>query len=494
MKGRGSRRVGARRRPSGRGRRGRSVGRSRPFLAQHSGILRVDGASTNDNRVTETGIARWTNASVLRFAADEDPIAKIEAQVRDVVLRAKDAGWAGPPFNPIAIANLLNIPVDPTSSVLDARTVPGIEGPRIQYNPQQTRERARFSIAHEIAHTFFSDVLEATRHRGGDPNVTDDWQLEMLCNIAAAEMVMPVGSLPSLEKLPSLEELLTERVQYDVSVEAFLIRVIKAADPPVSMFVASAKMSNCSARYSVDYVVSSTSAPAFAARGRAIPDDSVVLHCTAIGATSHATESWLSGDPTLVECVGIPGYPGSSFPRVAGVVRHSEAAPANLLHFVQGSIINPRPYPPIIICQVTNDKATRWGGGVAKQMASRFPKAEEEYGEWIKEIPRAKRLGEVHFAKVGESMTLASLLAQEGYGPSSTPLIRYSALDQSLEQVAKYARGINASVHLPRIGTGAAGAEWEIVESILRTQFDGIEKGVWIYDLPPRQVQQDLGF
>jgi Zn-dependent peptidase ImmA (M78 family)/O-acetyl-ADP-ribose deacetylase (regulator of RNase III) len=448
----------------------------------------------NGSRVTEAGVVRWTNPSVIRFAGDEDPIAKIEAHVQEIVLRAKDAGWKGPPFNPIALASLLNIPVDPTSAVSDARTVAGDQGPRIQYNPQQTRERARFSIAHEIAHTFFSDVLETTRHRGGDPNITDDWQLEMLCNIAAAEMVMPVGSLPSLNKLPPLEGLLSDRVQYDVSVEAFLIRVTKAADPPVSMFVASAKVRDGTARYSVDYVISSKSAPNLVARGRQIPDDSVVLHCTAIGATSHGTETWLSGEPALVECVGIPGYPGSSFPRVAGIVRHAEAVQTDLIHFVQGSIINPRPYPPLIICQLTNDKATRWGGGVAKQMASRYRRAEEEYGEWIKEVPRAKRLGEVHFSKIDQSTTLASLVAQEGYGASSVPLIRYSALDQALEQVAKYARTTNASVHLPRIGTGAAGAEWEIVESILRTQFVGIEKGVWVYDLPPLQVQQDLGF
>jgi Zn-dependent peptidase ImmA (M78 family) len=75
----------------------------------------------------------------------------------------------------------------------------------------------RFSIAHEIAHTLFSDVAEQTRHRGGAATTTDEWQLEMLCNLAAAEFVMPIGSLPPTDQLPKIEELMCERRNFDVS-------------------------------------------------------------------------------------------------------------------------------------------------------------------------------------------------------------------------------------------------------------------------------------
>ncbi len=66
----------------------------------------------------------WTNKSVLKFAGQSDPIDRIEAKARELVLRARDAGWTGPPYNPMAIADLLKIPVEANSEVADARTVP----------------------------------------------------------------------------------------------------------------------------------------------------------------------------------------------------------------------------------------------------------------------------------------------------------------------------------------------------------------------------------
>jgi hypothetical protein len=137
--------------------------------------------------LVHSGAMRWTNQSVVRFAGNEDPIALIERKARDLVLNARDAGWQGPPFNPLVIAKLLQIPAEANADVIDARTIFDEKGLRIQFNPTQPRERLRFSIAHEIAHTLFPDVGEQPRHRGGNRDVHDDWQLEMLCNLAAAE-------------------------------------------------------------------------------------------------------------------------------------------------------------------------------------------------------------------------------------------------------------------------------------------------------------------
>src|ERR1700746_455940 len=102
---------------------------------------------------------QWTNRSVIRFTAGEDdPVGLIERKAREIVLRARDAGWEGPPFNPLAIAKLLNISAEANADVIDARTISDEKGLRIQFNPTQPRERLRFSIAHEIAHTLFPDI------------------------------------------------------------------------------------------------------------------------------------------------------------------------------------------------------------------------------------------------------------------------------------------------------------------------------------------------
>ena len=67
------------------------------------------------------------------------------------------------------------------------------------------------------------------------------------------------------------------------------------------------------------------------------------------------------------------------------------------------------------MCQMVNDRATRWGGGVARQMARRFPETERMFTQSFLHIPRGQRLGEVIFTEATEEMTIASMIAQEGY-------------------------------------------------------------------------------
>jgi Zn-dependent peptidase ImmA (M78 family)/O-acetyl-ADP-ribose deacetylase (regulator of RNase III) len=444
--------------------------------------------------LVQSGAMRWTNQSVVRFAGNEDPIALIERKARDLVLNARDAGWQGPPFNPLAIAKLLNIPAEANADVIDACTVSDEKGLRIQFNPTQPRERLRFSIAHEIAHTLFPDVGDQPRHRGGNRDIPDDWQLEMLCNLAAAEFVMPMGSLPARDRLPRIEELIRECRRYDVSVEAFLIRVTKSTDEPMIMFCASPiAVTNAGTGYRIDYTAPSSTAPDLYIAGRVIPEGSVVYNCTAIGYSDNAIESWFDYDGLTIECVGIPRYPGSPHPRVAGLVRfQSNAAARQAMKVVLGNALEPRAPGNKIICQLVNDQARTWGGGVARSAAKKFPKAQESFSSWITSLPRSARLGNVHFETVSQSTTIASLVGQQGYGPSNTPRIRYMALAQGFEKVQEYASIHDASVHMPRIGEGQSGGSWETVAEIVRTVLVNNGIPVTVYELPPRRVTAEL--
>jgi len=308
----------------------------------------------------------WTNKSVLKFAGNSDPIDLIEAKARALVLRARDAGWSGPPYNPLAIADLLKIPVEANSEVADARTVPSGMGIKIEFNPTRPRERVRFSLAHEIAHTLFADVADQTRHRGGTPTSPDEWQLEMLCNLAAAEFVMPLGSLPASDRLPKLEQLMADRRKFDVSAEAFLIRVVKTTAEPALMFCASPiEDASLKPSYRIDYTVGSKSAPPLNGAGISVPSDSIVNTCTAIGQTNRASESWLTEERLIIECVGIPGFPGTIFPRIAGIIRfRGEDAEQDGLNFRHGDVLSPGGPGMKVVCQLVNDQARVWGGGV----------------------------------------------------------------------------------------------------------------------------------
>ena len=435
----------------------------------------------------------WTNASVRAFAKNTDPLTAIEEAARALVLKAREKGWEGPPFNPLRIAEMLEVKVEANSSVADARLVATESGPKIEFNPQQPRERVRFSIAHEIAHLLFPDWSEQIRNRGGD-RTADDWQLEMLCNLAASEFVLPIGSLSAASEIPSIENLMLQRREYDVSAEAFLIRLAKISKQPIGIFVSSPTVSKNGARhYKIDYFVGSPTAPKIRLSGLTIPDESVVHRCTAIGHTDRSLEDWVKDTPTQIECVGLTAYPGSVYPRVAGLVRFDEAQqdhlPIRLLH---GNVLEPRNGGKQVICQLVNDKAVKWGGGIARKTASRFPDAEEAYTKQLMKIPQRDRLGRAIFTAASQDLTIASLIGQEGFGPSLFPRIRYAALQTSLEEVADYAASIGASIHMPKIGTGSAGGDWSTIEEIVDDVMVRAGLFVTIYDVPPKRVQLEL--
>jgi O-acetyl-ADP-ribose deacetylase (regulator of RNase III) len=389
----------------------------------------------------------------------------------------------------LAIADLLKISVEANSEVADARTVVVKEGVKIEFNPTRPRERVRFSIAHEIAHTLFPDVAKQTRHRSGPSASPDEWQLEMLCNLAAAEFVMPLGSLPASDSLPRIEQLMTDRRKFDVSAEAFLMRVVKTTAEPALMFCASpVDGGDGKLAYRTDYSVGSKSAPVVMPAGEAIPDSSVVYSCTAIGQTNHAQEDWITTTKLPIECVGIPGFVGTIYPRVAGIVRFRRRnAEQDALNFVHGNVLSPAGAEPNVICQLVNDQARVWGGGVARSSAEKFPAAQRDFSRWLWEVPKPQRLGRVHIAKVGDASFLASLVAQEGYGPSASPRIRYGPLERCFSFVAQFALEHGASVHMPRIGAGLSGGAWDTVEEIVRDAV--IAKGVrvTVHDLPPKR-------
>lgn len=235
----------------------------------------------------------WTNSSVNKLAGDNNPIEEITNKARNLVLDAMEKGWSGPPFNPVAIAEMLGITISPNSDIGDARTVFSDGSLKIEYNPKKPRSRVRFSIAHEIAHTLFPDFSEMDRNRGGTSEIDDDWQLEMLCNIAAAEFIMPIGSLPTSDAVPPIEALMQQRLQFDVSPEAFLIRIVKTTNQPICMFCASSVESAQGQRhYKIDYAIPSITCPSIRLEGRLIPKSSAVHFCTAIGYSDRGQESW----------------------------------------------------------------------------------------------------------------------------------------------------------------------------------------------------------
>jgi len=438
---------------------------------------------------------KWTHPSVLTLE-DPDPISAITLRARNMVLDAIQRGWSGPPYNPFTLAEIRGVKVLPTDRVLDARTHSD-DGQHfiIEYNSQRTAARMRYSIAHELGHTLFPDCADRVRNRTTHQEMTaDDWQLESLCNIAAAEILMPFGMLQQeLSVRPSAGLVLELRRKYLASCEAVVNRLIRLTSFPCIAFLA--RLSAETSRYFVEYqIVSPSLDEDFSIhRGYTLPQSSKALTCTAIGARDQEDARWVSsGKQWFVEYLGISPYTGETYPRVLGLAfppLPSDFTPSQPFKTLRGDASEPFGAEPKLLLQVVNDQASVWGGGFAKQSRKKWPEAQSRFREWVLE-GRQLRLGNIHSVRVRDDLTLVSLVAQHGFKPSAGPRLRYGALFSALEKVAALAIAKGATVHMPRIGTGEAGGDWKIIEGIVQETLTARGITVTVYHL--QQGQDEL--
>jgi hypothetical protein len=136
--------------------------------------------------------------ALVRSTRASDTVAAIRMEARSTIDRFR--ATFGEPIMPLdvdALASFLGIgrTDDAPAHSEDAELAP-VGGGRvaIRVNPDRPETRKRFSVAHEICHTFFPNYQTKTwcrtdsRYRRRD---NPDDLLEMLCDIGASELVLP---------------------------------------------------------------------------------------------------------------------------------------------------------------------------------------------------------------------------------------------------------------------------------------------------------------
>lgn len=469
-------------------------------------------------------LSTWTNASVRDLATTTDPIETITALANRLLLEAADAGVTGPPTNPLDVAALMGIIVRPRFDIADARLVSeartstpsaavtpstnvhlghvaaemplahfvtSAEQLVIEYNPTRPRGRLRYSIAHEIAHALFADAAAEVRqrtHTGAVPGHVDGdgWQLELLCNIAAAELLMPADAVHGLIHADlDIDFLMDQRARLQVSTEAMLRRLVHATDRPVALSAFRRSSDTAGSPVRCDYVLPSRTWTGELSRGTTLGPDTAVAQPVAVGQTARG-EVTLDADRFRIQCVGVPPYPGSVLPRVLGLVEPVAELPTTneALTYVTADIAEAARTPgpgdrPVFIAHVVSDAARAWGKyGVAGSLRAVVPQAAQAFHSWTVADPEHLRLGHAHLVQVtaapdGRRVWVASLVAQRGFGASASPRLVYVALAEALQLVAEAAKDRGGEVRIPRLGVGQAGGRWDVVEATIeRTLLD----------------------
>ncbi len=92
---------------------------------------------------------------------------------------------------------------------------------------------------------------------------------------------------------------------------------------------------------------------------------------------------------------------------------------------------------------------------------------------------RVSKLG----GQVEQNLWVANLIGQHGIGKKGpVPPIRYEAIREGLKQVALFAREHQAGVHMPRLGSGLAGGDWQNISRITLEELVNEQISVTVYD------------
>jgi Zn-dependent peptidase ImmA (M78 family)/O-acetyl-ADP-ribose deacetylase (regulator of RNase III) len=359
---------------------------------------------------------------------------------------------------------------------------------QIEYNPNKPPARMRFSLAHEIGHTLFPDCGAAVRNRlHVHGSRDDDWQLELLCNIAASEFLMPIGSGIKLEHEPTtIDNLLHLQSKYEVSTEAIALRMAGLTSDPCTVFVAARSSEEGDHGYRIDYSIPSRSSLLQIPRSFQVKRSTILQECAAIGFTAKGTESWPGLPEMDIECVGIPPYPTRRWPRIVGIARaHSLDRGTDLrTKYLYGDALDPRGTGPKIIAHIVNDKTPNWGAGFPLVLKKKWPVTQKDFRDWALSGQRNLSLGEIHVTTISNDLKVVHMIAQHGYGPSPRPRVRYSALKECLDKLSSLASNESAAVHMPKIGTGQAGGSWSVIADLIDDALIKRNVPVTVYLLP----------
>jgi O-acetyl-ADP-ribose deacetylase (regulator of RNase III) len=154
------------------------------------------------------------------------------------------------------------------------------------------------------------------------------------------------------------------------------------------------------------------------------------------------------------------------------------------IHYIDGDATNPIASNHKVIVHVCNDIGL-WGAGFVLSLSKKWQEPELAYRQWHKSGSDFC-LGNVQFVTVKDDITVANLIGQKGIRrtKSQPPPVRYEAIEYGLLKVAQFAVSQSASLHMPRIGCGLAGGDWDIIEKIIERTLVGNDLIVTVYDLP----------
>ena len=148
-----------------------------------------------------------------------------------------------------------------------------------------------------------------------------------------------------------------------------------------------------------------------------------------------------------------------------------------------GDATKPRGEGRKIIAQVVNTSGGL-GIGFGKALAKNFPFIKNELEKWASDKSKFQ-LGNSNLIKANDNLFIFQMLAQKGmYQKGDGIPLKYNELRKCLIELGDTAKELNASVHMPLIGSGQAKGDWNIILGMIHDELTNNNINVNIYILP----------
>jgi hypothetical protein len=132
-----------------------------------------------------------------------------------------------------------------------------------------------------------------------------------------------------------------------------------------------------------------------------------------------------------------------------------------------------------VIAHICNDYGG-WGSGFVLALSKLSTLPEKAY----RSIPLEDLwLGYTQLVEINPVVSAANMVAQQGNSRPGEPAVRYVALALCLDSLSVKLRDTNTAVHMPRIGCGLGGGNWQTIEPIIEQWLSDRYIQVVIYDL-----------
>lgn len=293
-------------------------------------------STTAEGNVVPTDRHESVMALLAAHKGYTDPKKLIRQLAREKIDYAKQNGWSGPPFCPILLASIFGIRCKKVDHDIDGdgRILRYRDGKLwIEYRGDRIFERQRFTIFHEFAHTLFPDYCtfgpqHHTPHKAArDP----EKEFENLCDVAAAEMILPFHDFSddlTKHKWLGIETVHKLRQRYEASIDATTHRLIELSEgtPCGAVFLTDQKGSHSGyGPLWVKYSQKNSLFKCYVPAGTSVPRTSIATRCyqNSIATTEPGKETWwINGQPRtwLVQAAKLPSTDNPGYSKVVALL------------------------------------------------------------------------------------------------------------------------------------------------------------------------------